>query len=144
MKRKEKKEWRKLWGNAGLSEYKLKSKIILLLFNNPTGLRPIEIYKSIFGTASGSTLEDSINRIFTELYYDGLIQKEPGEGYTLSGKGLKTCKSPVRILRKYPYETWFWLKKIDLLFTKYLPIIFSAVALLISFLTYLFVIRSKT
>ena len=143
MKLKEKREWNKMWGNAGLNEYELKSKVMLLLFNSPTGLPPNTIYIEIFGTASGKILEDNLNRVFTELSYNELIQKEQNMGYILSGKGLKSCKFPVKFFRKYPYETWFWLNKLDLLFTKYLPIIFSAAALLISYLTFLFAIQNK-
>lgn len=143
MTKKEKREWREIFGNVGLSEYELKSKVMLLLFDFPKGLPPDKIYERIFDNASGDVLVNGLNRIFTELFDSGLIQKEQNIGYRLSGKGSKACKVSIKVFRKYPYETWFWLNKFELLFTRYLPIILSSLALLMSILSYLFAIQSK-
>jgi hypothetical protein len=143
MTRKEKREWKELWGNSGLTETELLSKVMLILFNYPQGISFHSIYSLLFEGAQGAILEDNLRRVVTQLKDEGLIGLEPSSTYRLTGKGIKCCRTKIAFFKNHPYELYYWEQKTELVFTKYLPIIFSALALLISFLSYNFILHNK-
>jgi hypothetical protein len=133
MKRKELRGWKKLWGNAGLNDEQLRSKILIALFQFPSGIPFGILFKSVFGTASGTSLDDMLQHSLIVLRHENLVTFE-NNSYTLSGTGFKACRTS--IFRNYPYEVYFWKGRLELIITKYLPILLSIVALAFSILSY--------
>ena len=136
MSRKDKREWKEMWGNAALTENELFNKVILILDQQHRAIEYNDLYQQLFPNADGKILHNTFRRIIIQLTDENILLTEEGNRCRLTGKGIKLCKIHLKPLRKYPYSVFRIYNIIDSIFTKYLPIIISIIALIISFLAY--------
>lgn len=134
---------KKFLDNSDRSEPYLMGMIISLLYDNPKGMHPNDIRDQLFPYTKGKVIDDMTNRMITQLNDLQLISFTPGFGYALTGKGIKTKRNRFFIFNSYPYITWSVKRKLELILTKYLPILISILALVVSIFTYYHKIKSN-
>jgi len=102
------------------------------------------LFGNVFPWNFGDELEPLLKTVIIQLCDDGLIRKEIVEDklyglkhtnrYHITGSGIKLCHVP--FFKSKPYSYYKAKSLFQTVFTKYLPIIISTTALIISYLNY--------
>ena len=101
--KKEDKEWKEIWGNAGLSQSKLIDKILLDISAELAPISQVELFTKVFGTAGGVPLDHAFKQAITILTGENLINVSYKEGifshdpyFSISATGINLINRTIK------------------------------------------------